>query len=378
MKFSVQLQDFQKLLQNVIQAVPPRSTLPVLENFHLELAGNRLEVIATDQELTIISALEVAGEVDGKVLAPARKLFDIVKALGGLGSLRVAVDESLFKVTLKTDIGEYVLFGLDPAEFPLTPQFEGSIEVKFEQKSMMRIADKCTFAVSKDEYRPALTGVLFKFNADSFNAVSTDSIRLSCLTLHGTEEYPLPGKEFEAIIPARTIDLLKKPESDVSLELNDTHARFEMNNLTIITRIIDERFPAYEAIIPHDNEKMLKFRPADILASIRRVSLFSSAISRQVNFELNPDSWTIIGQDNESGNQATEVVPCEYSDESMELCFNYRYVEEVMAHIVDGADDEALMALSTPSRSVLIKPLVDGVVSNDLLMLVMPSRTVAS
>ncbi len=383
MKFTVALPDFQKLVQQVFQAVPPRSTLPVLENIHFELNENSLEAVATDQELTIISSINVEGDGNGRVLAPARKLNDIVKALGNSGSLTVDVDPSMFKLTLKTDRGEYVMFGLDPNEFPPRPDVSGGVEASFARSTIQRIAQKTTFAVSKDEYRPALTGILFKFNVDSFNAVGTDSIRLACLTLEGTEEYPLPGKEFEAIIPARTVELMKRAESDTTLRLTATHACFEMNNTTVITRIIDEKFPPYEAIIPSDNDKLIKFLPSEALGSIKRVSLFSSAISRQVQFKISGDTWTIIGSDHESGNQATETIPCEYDGDDLDISFNFRFLQEVLDHVANGSDERAVLAVSTPSKAVLIKPLVkdggDGeeeVESKELLMLVMPSRPV--
>lgn len=374
MRFSVSLPDFQKLLQNVIQAVPPKSTLPVLENFHFRLEGSQLQATATDQELTVISSVAVQGNDDGTILVPARKLFDIVKALGNAGMLTFASEPSTFKITLKTDYGEYTMFGMDPQEFPDVPDFATGVTAKFSKDDIMKIAQKTVFAVSRDEYRPAMTGVLFQFDVQSLNAVSTDSYRLVRVTLQNNGATQLPQQSHTAIVPARALDLLKKVDSDVDVLMSDTHAKFALDGMTIITRLIDERFPAYENVIPTNNDKEVKFMPGDVLASVKRVALFSSSISRQVQFALEPNKWTIVGEDLETGNKAVEAIPCEYANEPIEIGFNYRYIEEALNHLVDGSSSEVLMSFSTPTRPALMKPTKDGAERDDVLMLIMPVR----
>lgn len=374
MRFTVSLPDFQKLLQNVIQAVPPKSTLPVLENFLFRLEGDGLQATATDQELTVISGVSVQGDSDGEILAPARKLFDIVKALGNAGTLTFSSEPGTFKITLITDYGEYTMFGMNPQEFPDVPDFSTGITASFSKEDIMKVAQKTVFAVSRDEYRPAMTGVLFQFDINTLNAVSTDSYRLVRVTLHNNGATQLPQQSHTAIVPARAVDLLKKVDSDVNVLMSDTHAKFVMEGLTIMTRLIDERFPPYENVIPSNNDKDVKFMPGDVLSSVKRVALFSSSISRQVLFTLEANKWTIVGEDYESGNKAVEAIPCEYSGEQLEIGFNYRYIEEALNHLSDGSNSEAVMSFSTPTRPALIKPMKDGVERDDILMLIMPVR----
>ncbi len=375
MKFSVSLSEFQQLLQTVIQAVPPKSTLPVLENFHFRLNEGTLRATATDQELTVISDIHVeAGDDGGEILVPARKLFEIVKALGNTGMLTFSADSASYKITLRTDYGEYTMFGMSAREFPDIPDFANGVAARFSREDMMKIAQKTAFAVSRDEYRPAMTGVLFQFNGDTLNAVSTDSYRLVRVILHNGDTTSLPDHSHTVIVPSRAVDLLKKVDSDVDMLMSETHAKFVMRNSTVITRLIDERFPAYENVIPSNNDKIVKFISGDVLSSVKRVALFSSSISRQVQFMLEPNRWTIVGEDLETGNKAVETVPCEYSHEAIDIGFNYRYIEEALNHLADGSNAEAMMSFSTSTRPALIKPLKDGVEREDVLMLIMPVR----
>lgn len=374
MKFSVALSEFQKLLQTVIQAVPPKSTLPVLENFHFTLTGNFLQAIATDQELTISSALEVDGNDNGAMLVPARKLSDIVKALGNTGMITFIGNKDRYKITLKTNYGEYTMFGQDPDDFPNIPSFTKGVSVHIAKDDMTKIANKTAFAVSKDEYRPAMTGVLFQFKAEELCAVATDAYRLARIKIASGNGTILPDQNHEAIIPARTVELLKKLDGDIDLLMTETHAKFIAGGTTIITRIIDEKFPAYESVIPSDNTKEVKFRPADLLSSVKRVALFSSAVSRQIRLALDGNSWTITGEDVESGNKAVETIPCEYNGDALEIGFNYRYIEEALGHLTDSANEEAVMTFSAPTRPALLKIVRDGQIKEDVLMLIMPVR----
>ncbi len=375
MRFSAPLSDFSQLLQRVLPAVPPKSTLPVLENFYFSLSGNALQAVATDQELTIISSLEVEGENDGEVLVPARKLSDVVKALGSHGRITIESDESNNKVLLSTERGEYSMFGLSPDEFPIIPDFDSGKRAAFDGDVLSRAAEKTYFAVSKDEFRPAMTGVFFQFTGEHVNIVSTDSFRLVRVVLHAGEQVELPEGTHDVIVPARAIDLMRKVKERTSMLVSETHVRFDSAGTTIISRLIDERFPAYENVIPKDNDKFVRFFPSEVNAAIKRVALFSSAVSRQVHFNLTQDAWAISGEDVESGSKANETLQCEYrGDAPFDIGFNHRYIEEVLATLLDEKNGEAEMSFSTSVRPALLRQVVEEEVREDVLMLIMPVK----
>ncbi len=374
MKFTVALPELQKTLQTALQAVPPKSTLPVLENFHFVLEGASLLITATDQELTIISTLVVDGQQNGEMLVPARRLTDIVKALGSAGRVTMSIDKKSYKITLKTDFGEYVLHGLDAAEFPAVPDFSSGTSIELSAKDAMRIAKTASFAASRDEYRPAMTGMLMECDSQSLTAVTTDGYRLVKMRITPPEGKHIADKKTDVIIPIRAIDLLKRVEGDVTILLSPTHAKFTSFGATIITRIIDERFPPYQSVIPADNDKTLRVSPSELIAAVKRVALFANSNTKQVRFRISANKIMVLAEDQETGNNAHENVICDYAGEEFEIGFNHRYVEEAITHLTDEGVSAAAMTFSNPNRAALLKPLRDDIEADDVLMLVMPVR----
>lgn len=368
MKFSVTLSDFQSVIARAIPAIPPKSTLPVLEHFHCSVAAGTLTLVATDQELTISASTNILGGNDGAVLIPARKLNEIIKALGNEGSIDISVNANY--LTLNTPFGKYSMNGVGADEFPNMPHFPEGVNVNFAQDDIQLIANKTSFAVSKDEYRPAMTGVLFQFRTSEVRTAATDSYRLSRVIIKN-EAGDFPS-DLDVIIPARTIDLLKKVSSDVRVSVTKTHAQFMFDNTTIITRVIDERFPPYENVIPTDNDKAVSISPKELLSAVKRVAIFTSDASHQIRLRVDKKTITISGSDDDTGSKASETVVCDYDGEAFEIGFNYIYIVEALQHLItDDPHAEVTLSCSTPTRAALIRPTGTD---NTLLMLVMPVR----
>ena len=173
------------------------------------------------------------------------------------------------------------------------------------------------------------------------------------------------------IIPARAVDLLKKVDGDVTMDVSRTHARFTIGTLVITTRIIDEKYPPYQNVIPSDNDKTLILNQREVLSAIKRVSLFANTNTRHVRFKMSATEVAVHSEDEESGGKGTETIPCEFSGDAFEVGFNYRFLEEAIKNITtdDDADLNVRMTFSTPIRAVLITPGTSG---DSLLMLVMP------
>ena len=255
-------------------------------------------------------------------------------------------------------------------EFPTMPQFPEGTRATFSQANISRIAEKTVFAVSKEEYRPAMTGVLLQFRGDHVTAASTDSFRLSRVIVNaGETEFP---ENLDVIIPARSIELLRKVDSDVTVSVTKTHAEFVMANTTIVTRVIDERFPPYENVIPKDNDKELTLSVKELIAALKRVAIFTNNKSYQIKMTVASDGVIIAGADDDSGANAQEQLPCDYSGPSFDIGFNYHYVLDGLQHLDSGSDNnECLFTFSSPTRAVLLKPNRED---ESLLMLIMPTR----
>ncbi|MGA2297229.1 MAG: DNA polymerase III subunit beta [FCB group bacterium] len=393
MKFSISLSDFQKILQKTIPAIPRKSTLPILEHLLFNLSGNSLKLIATDQDITIMSTVAVEGDSDGKILVPGRRINDIVNALGKEGSLEFATKEGTYEIKIQTSSGKYSMKGLDPDEYLDIPELFDSEKpvldtvletaslsagkippVLFKKHDITRIANKTFFAVSTDEFRPAMNGVLFQFRESYLNGVSTDSYRLVRIK-HLAEKNIYP-KDLDLIIPARAIDLLRRVDDDVIMSMIETkgkisHVRFDVAETVFITRLIDEKFPPYESVIPLNNDLIVLLNQKDILAAIKRVSIFTNEISHQIRVRMDTNMVMIIGEDEETGSNANETIVAEFTGKKFDVGFNYVYLEEAIQNVETESDNQILLTFSEPARPVIVKPNKEG---EDILMLIMPVR----
>lgn len=387
MKFTATLGDFQKILNKVLPAMPRKSTVPVLEHFHFSLSGSTLKIISTDQEIVIMAQQEVNGTEDGSVLVPGKKITDIVKALGDKGEFEFVSDPVSFDISLTTQLGSYSLKGIDPEEYLSLPELfesekpnidalndENLSNAKLEKAVISKLAEKTAFAVSSDEYRPAMCGVLFQFRNNFVNAVSTDSFRLSKVTHNSDEDvYPI---DLDIIIPTRAIDILKKVDNDVimsTIENNNkiTHIRFDIADIVVITRVIDEKFPPYESVIPKDSGMNCIVSHKDFVSSIKRIDLFANIKTHQIRVEFDKSTVTIKAEDEDSGNKGIETITCDYNGNPMTIGFNCKYLEDLFDAIDADENGNVTFMLTEPNRPVVIRPKAED---ENMLMLIMPVR----
>lgn len=331
-------------------------------------------------------------EEEGAVLAPARKLWDIVKALGSEGMLTFNSNEN-FEINLVTSFGKYKMKGIDPDEYLSLPKLfeeefsldqeevsEDNIEnskkwAKLSQAEMTRIATKTGFAVSTDEFRASMTGVLFQFLGDKMLSVSTDGYRLvKAITFAGADRFP---EDLNVIIPSKIIDLLKKVDNETIVSTIETkgkitHIRFTVGDTTMISRVIDENFPPYENAIPKENHITAQLNQKSVLNAIKRVSIFANPIAKKIKFMFDPSMLTVYAEDEDTGANASETLECEYNAEPLTMGFNFKFLEEAIQNIDTKEDQNHIITflLSTPSKAALLSAVGD----ENLLMLVMPIR----
>jgi DNA polymerase-3 subunit beta len=394
MKFTANLSAFQSTLQKAMPAIPRKSTLPVLEHLHFTLKGEELSIVATDQDITIKTTLKVVGSADGSILVPGRRISEIIKALNQSGDITFSTNEDTFEIKLQTASGKYDMKGLDHNEYLNTPElFESSkpdVDITgdkvtflspdsktafFGKKDLSYISNKTVFAVSSDEFRPAMNGVLFQFRENYVNAVATDSFRLAKAVLRSeTKRFP---DDLDVIIPARSMEVLKKADEDVLMSVietrgKQTHARFDFGDTVFITRLIDEKFPPYETVIPLSSNFKALVSQKELVSCIKRVSIFTSDVSHQIRVKFEPNQIIIIGEDEDTGAHADETLDCEYTGKSFEIAFNYKYLEQALDNLDGETEGNRVMVLFTePAKPVIVRPERDN---EDLLMLIMPVR----
>lgn len=369
MKFTITVKDFAQALGRISSATPQRSPMPILENILLQLEGSVLSLTATDMDITITTKVDVRGERNGSMLLPAKRLVDTVRALEQ-GELTLDADPDSKRTTLVTTSGEYKLSGLDAGEFPQLAKFEPQISLPLPFAKFSGMVERTIFACSADEFRPAMTGVLFQFRPNEIRAVATDGFRLVRVIDH--EMQPHVGESIDVIVPPKALQLVTKALSatDVSLEANATHIRFSDGGTTITARLIDETYPNYESVIPQANDKRMIVRREDLLNTVKRVSLYSNMQTRQVRMRMEGNALRVAAEDIDTGGEAFEKITCDYSDDNLEIGFNSLFVREALDRI---EAEEVTFDFSTPLRPSLISPYgkANG---QDVLMLLMPIR----
>ena len=376
MEFKVNSKELEKLLNRVFPAVPTRTPMPVLENFVFEINDNLLTVSASDLEISLKSSLGVVADGNLSILVPAKLLYDIVRTLHDTTINFEVADHK--KLTITTDKGEYILSYTDIGDYPEIPSFPenesfeddpdyGQISLKSED--LKYALEKTSFAVSKEEMRPAMMGLLFEFTPDGLRFVATDGHRLVNLLLKSAAV----ENQSRYIVPEKAINVLLKilNEGEFTMNLSKTHISFRLENIELITRLIAHKYPDYSSVIPMENEFKLKVKTSELQSSIKRMMLFSHSNTRRVKFSINSDSIEISAEDIDIGASGREKIFCEYSGEAMEIGFNSQYVNEMLAH--SGGEEELIFSLQNPTKAVLVEP-VENREDQELLMLLMPVR----
>jgi len=368
MKFTVNSTELQRSLSKIAGVLPTRSTMPILENVLCELSGNTLTLTATDLAVSLSVGMTVQGAADGKAAIPGRRLVETVRSLPDVIA-SFAVDEGTHRIKISTENGEYTLVGESAKEFPQVPPVQGGGEVEFPADMLRRMIHRTTFAVSGDELRPAMMGVLFQRSQEELRLVATDGHRLVRLIQKG-----INAERFsrDVIVPAKALAILGRSieGATVSCGIGTTHVQFSFGSTVLVSRLIDESYPNYESVIPSDNTKTLQVRREDLIDSIRRVALYASATTHQVRLQASGATLEVSAQDVDFGGEARETLPCEYSGDAIEIGFNSTYVIDLLSHL-EGSD--VAFRFSTPTRAAIVVP-VGQTDKEDVLMLVMPVR----
>lgn len=366
MEFKVNSKILEKTLSKIIPAVPARTPMPILENFLFEINGGLLIIYATDLEISLKSSINVTASENLSIVVPARLIYDVVRSMNDV-QINFSVDDNN-KLKLKTENGVYNISFSPSEDFPESPTVSKSKEISFSGKDLKKAIDQTSFAMSKEDMRPAMTGTLLEFTSDGLKFIATDGHRLVRLVFNNVKS----GSEEQYIVPERAISVLAKllGETDVKIYLGKSHITFIIGDVEFSSRLIAEKYPAYSSVIPLENENLLKIKRHDLLSTIKRMMLFSSSNSKQVKFSISKNNIVISAEDIALGSDAVETIECEYSGEQMDIGFNTQYVNDILTHV---DDEEVIFKLHSPTKACIIEPgkKQEG---EDLMLLLMPVR----
>ena len=368
MNFSISRSEFYKTLQKVIGVVPSRSTLQILTNILIYSEAGKLRLMGTDLELTMLASVDADITTEGGIAVPAKILNDILKELPD-ETLNFEIDNN-HRITLKSSIGEYKISGESQNEFPDVPNIEAANSMTIDAATMKRLVSLTVFAASSDELRPALTGVLFHLSGENAKMVATDGHRLAYLT-NNTLSYE--HGEAKVIFPTKALTYLVKLLEETEgfeLSFNNNHAQFNLGETQIYTKLINEDYPDYEHALPKGNQKELVVNSAEIIASVKRTSLFSSQITNQIRLSLQNNKIDISAEDVDAGGAANESIACNYDSDPLEIGYNATYLLDILRHI---DTNDILMKLESPLHGALVYPS-EQAENEEYVMLIMPVR----
>ncbi|WP_114749540.1 DNA polymerase III subunit beta [Pleomorphovibrio marinus] len=367
MKFIVSSSSLLKHLSSINGVVTTNPVVPILENFLFEIKDSKLTVTASDLQTSMITEIEVEAKEDGNIAVPAKILIETLKNLPEQ-PVTFSIDKETYSVEISSDNGRYKLAGENATDFPKIPTVTNATTVDMSTAVLSQAINNTIFATSNDELRPAMTGVYINLSDTNTTFVATDGHRL---IRYRRVDIASP-ETASIIVPRKALNLLKAtlPTENVpvSVEFNNSNAYFKFNNIKMICRLIDERFPDYENVIPLDNNNDMTIDRLEFLSSLRRIAIYANKTTHQVRLKLTGSELQISAEDLDFSNEANERLSCEHEGEDIEIGFNAKFLVEMLNNITAP---QVTMKFSAPNRAGLIQP--SNLEENeDILMLVMP------
>lgn len=367
MKFIAPSNELLQHLLTVNGAIISKPIIPILENFLFEIRDGKLTIFSTDLDTSMTTDMQVEAKDGIRVAVPSKMVIDILRSLPDQ-PVTFNVDENSYGIEVINNNGRYKMAGLNGSDFPTLPEKSGEGSFTVPANVLLRAISKTLFATGNDELRLNLTGLFVEMKEDYVNFVATDANKLVRFTRKDLK----PGVEHSFIIPKKPLNLLKTalPNDDtpVTVDYNRTNVFFTFGHTQLIARLLDEKYPDYNAVIPNNNTNTLTISRSDFLSSINRISIFASKTTHQIRLKITGSELQISAEDIEMANEAQERINCEYEGEDMEIGFNARFLKDMLATL-DG--EQVQMKLSAPNRAGLIVP-TDNEPNEDITMLIMP------
>jgi DNA polymerase-3 subunit beta len=371
MKFNCTRNQLAEVLAPVLSVVPSKSTLPILSHVYLrgDHVKNCLHLSATDLDLSLSAELETPVSKDGAITVPARTLADLVREIPE-GTIQFEVIGGRLELRFKQ--GHHIIAGTSAEEFPSMPDVNLKKAIRLPSSDLLRMIRKTIFAVSRDETRPALNGVLWETQGESMVMVATDGHRMAKIERPNTK---LAGVGSDLIIPPKILDLVvkyAKGEEEIGVVLADNHVIFDLGRMVLTSRLIEGPYPNYRQVIPKDTTKRFSVDRDHLFGTVRRVSILSNALTHQVRFSFKDGELELRTANADLGAEAKESLEGEYEGDPMDAGYNATYMLDILKQI---DSPRVQLDLNSSASAALVRPEADkDAEPEDYLCLIMPLR----
>jgi DNA polymerase-3 subunit beta len=352
-----------QLFQGIVER---KNTIPILANVLIEAKGDEIFMLATDLEVALRSKCAASVGKSGSLTLPAKKLFEIVKALP---ETEVRIEEDKNGVKVAADRFDSRMQTLPREDFPTLPDATGKARATLPRQALKEMVGKTQFAITGEDTRYFLNGAKFVLKPDSLTLVATDGHRLALVEVkHNVGA----TQDVGVILPKKTLlelgKLLAEGEGDILFESGENHLFFEVGGRMLISRMIDGQFPAYERVIPKGNDKDIEFERERLTSAVKRVALLSNERSRAVKFEIEKGKVEVTSSSSEFG-EAREQLAVDYNGPSLTISFNAQYVLDFL-NVVET--DSVTLSLKDEVSQAVMKPV--GAQGYEYTYVIMPMR----
>ncbi|MCQ9206794.1 MAG: DNA polymerase III subunit beta [Omnitrophica bacterium] len=331
MKFKTDKTQLLKITQKVQNAISSKATLPILSNILLETQGNLIKITATDLDIGISSKIQIKPESEGAITLPAKKFIDIIKELPDSQEISFSAKKNNV-ATIECGKIVFKIIGLPKDEFPQPPEFKNKNAITLPQKFLKDMISITAFAVSKDETRYVLNGVLFTIKNKTIKLVATDGRRLAVVEKKLQSETTLNE---QAIIPTKTIQELNRllgEEGFVKILFDENQVLFDLGDTLVVSRLIEGDFPNYEQVIPKEAKEKVVVERNAFLSAAKRASILTNQDSIAIKMNISKDRMAISKNTPYMG-EVKEELNVTYKGKEISVGFNPSYIIEVLKNI---------------------------------------------
>jgi DNA polymerase-3 subunit beta len=373
MELVVRKTDLLRELQLFQGIVERKNTIPILANVLIEAAGDEVKLLATDLEVGLRSRCTASVAKGGALTLPAKKLYEIVKALP---ETDVRIEEDRNGVKVAADRFDSRMQTLPREDFPTLPEATGTYSATLPREVLKQMVSKTQFAITGEDTRYFLNGALFILRPDSMSLVATDGHRLALITVPRDKAKArgraAADEEVRVILPRKTLlelgRLLVEGDGEIHYERGENHLFFDIGGRLLISRMIDGQFPAFERVIPKSNDKRVEFDRDRLTNAVKRVALLSNERSRAVKFQIDAGKVEIASSSPEFG-EAREVLVVDYAGAPVTICFNAQYVLDFLGV---AETDGVILEFKDEMSQAVMKPIdAEGY---DYTYVIMPMR----